>query len=126
MDRPNTAADVLSMTEVTAAILVVSLPALKSLLHRRGLSSSKYGTAQSGSGGLGYSKHPTATSHFKLSSGRDPYVATTRVAAEHESGSEVELNTLKRSDVIYKSERVSVTYERREDSVGDGDQAGPR
>ncbi|KAF9878354.1 archaeal flagellin n-terminal-like domain-containing protein [Colletotrichum karsti] len=117
---------VLSMTEVTAAILVVSLPALKSLLHRRGLSTSKYGTAQSGSAGLGYSKHPTPSSHFKLSSGRDPYMATTRVAAENESGSEVELNTLKRSDVIYKSERVSVTYQRRENAGEDGDQGGPR
>ncbi|KAK2767209.1 archaeal flagellin n-terminal-like domain-containing protein [Colletotrichum kahawae] len=117
---------VLSMTEVSAAILVVSLPALKSLLHRRGLSTSKYGTAQSGSAGLGYSKHPTANTHFKLSSGRDPYMATTRVAAENESGSEVELNTLKRSDVIYKSERVSVTYQRREDGEGDEAKAGPR
>ncbi|KAI8266523.1 hypothetical protein K4K58_009607 [Colletotrichum sp. SAR11_239] len=117
---------VLSMTEVSAAILVVSLPALKSLLHRRGLSTSKYGTAQSGSAGLGYSKHPTANTHIKLSSGRDPYMATTRVAAENESGSEVELNTLKRSDVIYKSERVSVTYQRREDGEGDEAKAGPR
>ncbi|KAF6793048.1 archaeal flagellin n-terminal-like domain-containing protein [Colletotrichum sojae] len=106
---------VLSMTEMAAAIMVVSLPALKSLLHRRGLSTSKYG-ANSGSAGLGYNKHPTTTSsHFKLSSGRDPYVATTRVVAEEESGSEVELNNLERSDVIYKSERVSVTYQRRED-----------
>ncbi|KAI8302122.1 hypothetical protein K4K61_008251 [Colletotrichum sp. SAR11_59] len=117
---------VLSMTEVSAAILVVSLPALKSLLHRRGLSTSKYGTAQSGSAGLGYSKHPTANTHIKLSSGRDPYMATTRVAAENESGSEVELNTLKRSDVIYKSERVSVTYQRREDGEGDKAKPGPR
>ncbi|KAL0934626.1 archaeal flagellin n-terminal-like domain-containing protein [Colletotrichum truncatum] len=116
---------VLSMTEIAAAILVVSLPALKSLLHRRGISTSKYGTAQSGSAGLNYSKHPTANSHFKLSSGRDPYQATTTtVAAENDSGSEVELNTMKRSDVIYKSERVSVTYHRRDDTKDDGNRAG--
>ncbi|KAK6213324.1 archaeal flagellin N-terminal-like domain-containing protein [Colletotrichum tabaci] len=95
---------VLSMTEIAAAIIVVSLPALKSLLHRRGLATSNYGTGKTGSDGLAYKKHPT--SHFKLSSGRDPYEATTRVVAEEESGSEVELNNLQRSDVIYKSART--------------------
>ncbi|KZL72760.1 archaeal flagellin N-terminal-like domain-containing protein [Colletotrichum tofieldiae] len=102
---------VLSMTEMAAAIIVVSLPALKSLLHRRGLATSKYGTGQTESDGLAYKKHPTASSHshFKLSSGRDPYEATTRVVAENESGSEVELNNLKRSDVIYKSARTAVS-----------------
>ncbi|GKT48713.1 uncharacterized protein ColSpa_08894 [Colletotrichum spaethianum] len=105
------------LLKIAAAIIVVSLPALKPLLHRRGLATSKYGTGQTESDGLAYKKHPTATSHshFKLSSGRDPYEATTRVVAEDESGSEVELNNLERSDVIYKSARVSVTYQRRED-----------
>ncbi|TDZ67747.1 Pyranose dehydrogenase 3 [Colletotrichum trifolii] len=118
---------VLSMTELAAAIMVVSLPALKSLLHRRGLSTSKNGTGtlQSGSGGLSYKKHPTASSHFKLSSGRDPYEATTRVTAEEETGSDVELHNLERPNVIYKSARVSVTYERREDAEGDGKRGTP-
>ncbi|KAI3532204.1 archaeal flagellin N-terminal-like domain-containing protein [Colletotrichum filicis] len=87
---------VLSMTEIAAAIIVVSLPALKSLLHRRGLATSN-------------------RSHIKLSSGREPYVATARAVSEEESGSEVELNNLEGSNVIYKSARVSVTYQRRED-----------
>ncbi|OHW94828.1 putative archaeal flagellin n-terminal-like domain-containing protein [Colletotrichum incanum] len=117
---------VLSMTEIAAAIIVVSLPALKSLLHRRGLAS-KYGTGQTESDGLAYKKHPTVSSHshFKLSSGRDPYEATTRVVAEDESGSEVELNNLERSDVIYKSARVSVTYHRREDVDQEGGPSKP-
>ncbi|KZL71731.1 archaeal flagellin n-terminal-like domain-containing protein [Colletotrichum incanum] len=117
---------VLSMTEIAAAIIVVSLPALKSLLHRRGLAS-KYGTGQTESDGLAYKKHPTVSSHshFKLSSGRDPYEATTRVVAEDESGSEVELKNLERSDVIYKSARVSVTYHRREDVDQEGGPSKP-
>ncbi|KAJ0164457.1 hypothetical protein CTA2_949, partial [Colletotrichum tanaceti] len=113
---------VLSMTEIAAAIIVVSLPALKSLLHRRGLSTSKYGTGKAGSDGLAYKQHPT--SHFKLSSGRDPYETTTRVVAEEESGSEVELNNLQRSDVIYKSARVSITYQRRDEVGEEGSPSG--
>ncbi|KDN67119.1 putative archaeal flagellin N-terminal-like domain-containing protein [Colletotrichum sublineola] len=108
---------VLSMTEMAAAIIVVSLPALKSLLHRGGgVATSKYGTGNTESDRLGYKKNVTATSHshFKLSSGRDPYEATTRAVAEEDSGSEVELNNLQRSDVIYKSARVSVTFQTRE------------
>ncbi|KAM0552368.1 hypothetical protein ACHAPJ_007928 [Fusarium lateritium] len=109
---------VLSMTEVAAAIVVVSLPALKSLLHGLGLRSSNKGTTQTGSG---YHKHATTattSNHFnKLSSGRDqrgPFATTTRVAvaADEDSGSEVELTNLQG---IYKSARISVTYERRED-----------
>ncbi|KAK1978704.1 archaeal flagellin N-terminal-like domain-containing protein [Colletotrichum cereale] len=113
---------VLSMTEIAAAIIVVSLPSLKSLLHRRGLATSKYGTGKTEPDGLAYKKSETASSHnhFKLSSGRDPYEATIRVVAEEDSGSEVELNNLQRSDVIYKSARVSVTYQKRENEDKEG------
>ncbi|KAF5660276.1 archaeal flagellin n-terminal [Fusarium heterosporum] len=107
---------VLSMTEIAAAIVVVSLPALKSLLRGFGLRSSKQDTSNTGSG---YNKHSTtASSNFnKLSSGRDHgqlYSSTARVAAvaEEDSGSEVELTNLQG---IYKSARISVTYQRRED-----------
>ncbi|KAF5583105.1 archaeal flagellin n-terminal-like domain-containing protein [Fusarium pseudoanthophilum] len=116
---------VLSMTEIAAAIVVVSLPALKSLLHGLGLRSSKQNTTQTGSG---YNKHSgtaTTSSHFnKLSSGRDHhhrelYASTARVAAgaEEDSGSEVELTNLQG---IYKSARISVTYQRREDGDWQG------
>lgn len=119
-----TSSDVLSMTEIAAAIVVVSLPALKSLLHDLGLRSSKQNTTQTGSG---YNKHSgtvTTSSHFnKLSSGRDHhrelYASTARVAvgAEEDSGSEVELTNLQG---IYKSARISVTYQRREDGDWQG------
>lgn len=108
---------VLSMTEMAAAIVVVSLPALKPLLHGFGLRSSKRETTQTGSG---YNKHAgtvTTSSHFnKLSSGRDDrdlFPTTARVAvAADDSGSEVELTNLQG---IHKSARISVTYQRRED-----------
>ncbi|KAF4956897.1 hypothetical protein FGADI_3500 [Fusarium gaditjirri] len=110
---------VLSMTEVAAAIIVVSLPALKSLLHGLGLRSSKQNTTQTGSSYHKPSGTVTTSSHFnKLSSGRDHhrdlYASTARVAAgaEEDSGSEVELTNLQG---IYKSARISVTYQRRED-----------
>ncbi|OHE95097.1 archaeal flagellin N-terminal-like domain-containing protein [Colletotrichum orchidophilum] len=110
---------VLSMTEVAAAIIVVSLPALKSLLHRRGLATSKYGTGQTGSAGRAYDKHPTNFSrgHIKLSSGRESYVATARAVSEEESGSEVELNNLERSGVIYKSARSLSTQSTSPESL---------
>ncbi|EKJ69678.1 hypothetical protein FPSE_10092 [Fusarium pseudograminearum CS3096] len=102
---------VLSMTELAAAIVVVSLPALKSLLHGFGLRSTKQGTTQTGSGYHKHSATVTSSSHFNmLSSGRDrnaePYGTTARVAAvpEEDSGSEVELTNLQG---IYKSARIS-------------------
>lgn len=120
--------DVLSMTELAAAIVVVSLPALKSLLHGLGLRSTKQGTTQTGSGYHKHSATVNSASHFnKLSSGRDrhgePYGNTARVAAvaEEDSGSEVELTNL---HGIYKSARVSVTYQRREDEDWQGSAGG--
>ncbi|KAH7324968.1 hypothetical protein B0I35DRAFT_172808 [Stachybotrys elegans] len=100
---------VLSMTELVAAIIVVCLPALKSLV-RRGVevrSSAK----RSGDNTVG--------SHTKLSSGRDHLQTGIRIAGfsiPEGSESEVELNAVQRPGVIYKSQRVSVTYYRREDT----------
>ncbi|KAF4975677.1 hypothetical protein FZEAL_7567 [Fusarium zealandicum] len=114
---------VLSMTEIVAAIVVVSLPALKSLLRGFGLHSSKQGTTQTGSGFNKHSAVAATPSRFnKLSSGRDNrelFASTARVAvvAEEDSGSEVELTNLQG---IYKSARISVTYQRREDMTDKG------
>ncbi|KAI6781463.1 uncharacterized protein J7T54_001425 [Emericellopsis cladophorae] len=101
---------ILSMTEMAAAIIVVSLPALKPLLRRRGEGSTgQYGTGAS-------VQRATTSSHVKLSSGRDPYVATAHVSSAEDSGSDVELRTVGRSNVIYKTAHVSVTYQTREDT----------
>lgn len=111
------------MTEMAAAIIVVSLPALKSLLRRRGEGSTgrSYGRYGGGTGGRSTDK----SSHAKLSSGRDPYVVSARVASAEDSGSEVELNQLGRN-VIYKTARVSVTYQTRDDQEADGRQSSPQ
>lgn len=106
------------MAEMVAAITVVCLPALKALVDQGvKATSSRLGTSGNTSGNNGYDKYGTASSHIKLSSGRDAYATTTRVASigTEDSGSEVELTTVKRPDVIYKSERVSVTYQPRVD-----------
>jgi hypothetical protein len=96
------------MTELVAAIIVVCLPALKSLIDRGVEASSS--AKRSGNG--------TAGSHTKLSSGRDHLHSGTRIAGfsiPEGSESEVELHAVQRPDVIYKSQRVSVTYYRRND-----------
>ncbi|KAK8062111.1 archaeal flagellin n-terminal [Apiospora hydei] len=107
---------VLSMAELVAAVVVVCLPSLKSLVHHgASMSSSAKRTATS----------RTGNSHIKLSSGRDPYlvsghrtgpvVVSGGTGLGEDTGSDVELNSLEhRSDVIYKSHRVSVTYAKRE------------
>lgn len=107
---------VLSMAELVAAIVVVCLPSLKSLVHHGvELTTAKRSGNESGSHGRDFKSYGTSSSHMKLSS-KDPFRTTTRVAASgDDSGSDVELTTMTRSDVIYKSERVSVTSHRRDE-----------
>lgn len=102
------------MAELVAAIVVVCLPALKSLIHRAEEARSSKRSGNANSHGNSYKNYPTSSSHIKLSSGRDAYSTTTRIAAAgDEDGSDVELNSMQRRDVIYKSEHVSVTYQQR-------------
>lgn len=107
------------MVEMVAAIVVVCLPALKSLLRRGEPSTSKRGisanTNTSRSKTYNAYGHGPGTSHIKLSSGRDTYVSGTRATTVEESGSEVELHNMRRGDVIYKTQRLSITSVRRED-----------
>lgn len=102
-----------------AAIVVVCLPALKSFVQRMETISSSRGDSNSNSRS-NFKAYGSASSHIKLSSGRDPYATTTIAAAGEESGSEVELNDLQRSNVIYKSDRVSIKSHRRGDMDTDG------
>ncbi|KAK8063181.1 archaeal flagellin n-terminal [Apiospora saccharicola] len=113
---------VLSMAELAAAVVVVCLPSLKSLVrHGASMSSSAKRSRATTS--------RTGNSHIKLSSGRDPYlvsnhrtgpvvVSSSGGGLVDDTGSDVELNSLEhRSDVIYKSHRVSVTYAKRDDMI---------
>ena len=108
------------MAELVAAVVVVCLPSLKSLVHHgASMSSSAKRSAAATS--------RTGNSHMKLSSGRDPYLVSSQrtnngpsimAGSVDDTGSEVELNSLeRRSGVIYKSQRVSVTYAKRDDMV---------
>ncbi|KAH6974972.1 archaeal flagellin N-terminal-like domain-containing protein [Ilyonectria sp. MPI-CAGE-AT-0026] len=100
---------VLSMVEMVAAIVVVCLPALKSLLRRGEPSTSKRGQSANTSRSRTYNNYGPGTTHIKLSSGRDAYAAGTRATTIEESGSEVELNDMRRADAIYKTQRLSIT-----------------
>lgn len=106
---------VLSMVEMVAAIVVVCLPALKSLLRRGEPSTSKRGQSANTSRSKTYNTYGPGTSHIKLSSGRDMYAAGARATTIEESGSEVELHDMRRADAIYKTQRLSITSVRRED-----------
>ncbi|CAH0050900.1 unnamed protein product [Clonostachys solani] len=99
---------VLSMAEMVAAIIVVCLPALRSLIRRVETHSSKTGATSNKSHGKAYKNYATSTGHIKLSSGRDAYVTSTNVATVGHAGSEVELQELpKGRGGIYKTERIS-------------------
>ncbi|KAK7934563.1 archaeal flagellin n-terminal [Apiospora marii] len=114
---------VLSMAELVAAVVVVCLPSLKSLVH--------HGASMSSSAkrsGAATATSRTGNSNIKLSSGRDPYLVSSHRSAGpvvvsggglvDDTGSDVELNSLEhRHDVIYKSHRVSVTYVKRDDMI---------
>ncbi|KAF1969643.1 archaeal flagellin N-terminal-like domain-containing protein [Bimuria novae-zelandiae CBS 107.79] len=88
---------VLSMAEMSVAIIVVSLPSMRGFLRRGSFFSSKkhYGSCTGGYG----PQTPIMT--FGCSNKR------ARVTLEEDSGSEVELNALTRKDVIYETRRIS-------------------
>lgn len=94
---------VLSMAEMAVAIMVVSLPSMRGFLRRGSFFSSKkhYGSSGSHTGGYG-AQTPIVT--FGSSNKR------ARMHVDEDSGSEVELNAITRTDVIYETRRVSVQF----------------
>ncbi|CAG9972553.1 unnamed protein product [Clonostachys byssicola] len=99
---------VLSMAEMVAAIIVVCLPALRSLIRRVETHSSRTGATSNKSHGKAYKNYAMSSGHIKLSSGRDAYATSTNVVTGGPSGSEVELQDLpKGRGGIYKTERIS-------------------
>ena len=101
---------VLSMSEMTVAIMVVSLPSMRAYIRHGGIFASK---RTYGSSSTQHPSHRTPFSrseHLKLSScGRSEYRAGTH-ADKEESGSEVELEKFGRNDVIYETRRISVQF----------------
>jgi hypothetical protein len=101
--------DVFSMAEMAVAIMVVSLPSMRSFLRRGGIfssnkhagsssSRSKYGLRTPTVGSTGYTTHSIRGK------------PSARVRVEDDSGSEVELNIMGRKDVIYETRRISVEF----------------
>jgi len=109
----NTCIDVLSMTEMAVAIMVVSLPSMRSFLRRGSLFSSNKKSHSSGSRTYGHQTPASGSHNFLRPSRRGKHTA--RVHTDEDSGSEVELNTMSRKDVIYETRRVSVQFSKSPD-----------
>jgi hypothetical protein len=102
-------ADVLSMAEMSVSIMVVALPSMRSFLRRGSLFSSRK-TYSSSNSRTGYgAQTPIVT--FGTSGKRK----TRLDDLLDDSGSEVELNTMSRKDVIYETKQVSVQFSNSRD-----------
>ncbi|EDU42623.1 conserved hypothetical protein [Pyrenophora tritici-repentis Pt-1C-BFP] len=105
---------VLSMAEMAVAIMVVSLPSMRSFLRRDGIfSSNKKSHSSSSNGAYGQRTPGTGSQGFIRPTRRVKH--SVHVHTEEDSGSEVELNTMARKDVIYETRRVSVQFSRSQD-----------
>jgi hypothetical protein len=95
------------MAEMSVAIMVVSLPAMRSFLKRGSLFSSSHKKLYA----YGSASHQGAASQdFKGYGRRGKNITSVRIGDDE--GSQVELNDLTRSDVIYETRRVSVQYDK--------------
>jgi hypothetical protein len=98
------------MAEMSVAIMVVSLPSMRSFIRRGGIfSSNKHSAGSSGSRSAYGLRTPVAGSKDFM---RHPYRSKrdARVHTYEDSGSEVELNTMGRTDVIYETRHISVQF----------------
>ena len=105
---------VLSMAELATAIIVVSLPSMRSFLRTGGFFSfhKKSHTSESRTT-YGQRTPANGSQGFMRASRRGKH--TVRIHSDEESGSEVELNSLGRKNVIYETRRVSVQFSRSQD-----------
>jgi hypothetical protein len=100
---------VLSMAEMAVAIMVVSLPSMRSFLRRGGIFASRKTFGSSGSRGAKYGVNSSgagSSNRFVISANKSRH----QDPIDEDSGSEVELNTMSRKDVIYETRRVSVQF----------------
>lgn len=105
---------VLSMAELATAIIVVSLPSMRSFLRTGGFFSlhKKSHTSESRTT-YGQRTPANGSQGFMRASRRGKH--TVRIHSDEESGSEVELNSIGRKDVIYETRRVSVQFSQSQD-----------
>jgi hypothetical protein len=106
---------VLSMAELATAIIVVSLPSMRSFLRRGGFFSFNNKKSRSSESRTTYAQRTPANGSqgFLRPSRRGKH--TVRIHSDEESGSEVELNSIGRKDVIYETRRVSVQFSRSQE-----------
>jgi hypothetical protein len=97
------------MAEMAVAIMVVSLPSMRSFIRRGGIFSSNKNSGSSGSRSAYGLRTPVSGSKDFM---RHPYRSKreVRVHTDEDSGSEVELNTMARTDVIYETRHISVQF----------------
>lgn len=105
------------MAEMAVAIMVVSLPSMRGFLRRGGMFSSNKTSSSESRSKFGPRTPLSGSSGFVRPSIRSKHRA--RVQIDEDSGSEVELNTMSRKDVIYETRRVSVQFSR---PLDDGDE----
>lgn len=96
------------MAEMAAAIMVVSLPSMRAALRRGGIFAPRRTYGSSSSRTDHKSRTATNSSRFKSISTRGGH--SSRIHAEEDSGSEVELNVIGRKDVIYETQEVTVQF----------------
>jgi hypothetical protein len=97
------------MAEMSVSIMVVALPSMRSFLHRGSLFSSRktYGSSNSRTGYGAQTPIVTFGTSGRKKARMDDIL--------DDSGSEVELNTMTRKDVIYETKQVSVQFSNSRD-----------
>lgn len=98
------------MAEMAVAIMVVSLPSMRAYIRRGGILASKGLYGSSSSNRHRHRISITRNERFALSSKEGSKGSAPVHPEEDDSGSEVELNTIRRKDVIYETRRISVQF----------------
>ena len=98
------------MAEMAVAIMVVSLPSMRAYIRRGGILASKGLYGSSSSNRHRHRSLQAKTERFVLSSKEGSKYSAPAHPEQDDSGSEVELNTRRRNDVIYETRSISVQF----------------
>lgn len=104
------------MAEMAVAIMVVSLPSMRAYIRRGGILTSKGLYGSSSSNRHRHRASTARTERFALSS-KEGSKCSAPTHPEDDSGSEVELNIMRRKDVIYETRRISVQFSDPADNI---------
>jgi hypothetical protein len=101
------------MAEMAVAIMVVSLPSMRSYLRRGGFFASKQ------TYGYSSSDQQHRTPNVRSTNNKSKHSARSH-PDEEDSGSEVELNLMGKKNVIYETRRISVQFSPVDDRLESG------